>query len=69
MFYAKTAIGECAELRIELNDETIYTTCPGCGEEILVDLNDVIIDGQLDLGGTSIYCGECATKRFMGQEQ
>ena len=62
MFYAKAKIGEDAELKIELHDENIYTACPGCGEEIQVDLNDVITDGQIDFYGTSIYCSECSRK-------
>ena len=49
----------------EITDENVFTRCPDCGQEVSVDLNDVIDDeGQLDLFGTGVCCAECSRNRW-----
>ena len=58
MFYVK--LGEYA--RAEINDENVVTDCTVCGEQISVDLTEVL-QGR-DLCGTSIICRDCTAKRM-----
>lgn len=48
MFYVKSQLDESTTLLTEITDENVFTRCPDCGQEVSVDLNDVIDDeGQL----------------------
>ncbi|HIU43429.1 MAG TPA: hypothetical protein IAB67_03945 [Candidatus Ventrousia excrementavium] len=49
--------------KLYIESDNVYTTCPQCGKEHAVDLNDAIIDGVLDLYGLDIFCTECSAKR------
>lgn len=62
MFYIKTEVGNSVTITAEINDDNVFTLCPECGEEHRADLQDAVIDGQLDLYGTAIYCAECSAK-------
>lgn len=62
MFYVKTKIGEGCTLRTEITDENTYTICIDCGNEIQIDLDEVIIDGHIDLYGMGVRCEECSYK-------
>lgn len=62
MFYVKTQIANI-EIKIELYDDEIFTSCNNCGKEIEVDsqaLISVLQDG--DLASTSLACVECTSK-------
>lgn len=48
--------------RLYIEDDNVYTTCPRCEKEHKVSLSDQVIDGELDLHGTSVYCRECSTR-------
>lgn len=63
MFYIKSEVGNGVTITAEINDDNVFTRCPECGEEHQVDLQDAVMDGQLDLYGTAIYCAECSAKR------
>lgn len=66
MIYHKFSINDEIEIRVPLYDDEIFTQCPGCGKEIQIDSNlltDIIKDGG-DMGGTSIYCEECSSKKI-----
>lgn len=58
MYYVRDHRGK----KIWIEDNNVFTQCPRCGKEIPVDLNDGIVDGQLDLYGTSWYCSGCSEK-------
>lgn len=61
MFYVKTNISDNLEIKVDLYDDEIYTTCPICGKEVQVDPMDfaeVLKEG--DLAGTQIYCDKCS---------
>ena len=65
MFYVKFHLDESTTLLTEITDENVFTRCPDCGQEVSVDLNNVIDDeGQLDLFGTGVCCAECSRKRW-----
>lgn len=56
MFYVKSQLDESTTLLTEITDENVFTRCPDCGQEVSVDLNDVIDDeGQLDLFGMPVW--------------
>ena len=63
MFWIKTDIGNGISIKAEINDDNIFTTCPECGEEHQVDLQDAVIDGKLDLYGIRVYCEACSRAR------
>ncbi len=64
MFYVKEPISDTMEITIEItieiNDENVFCRCPICGREVLVDLEDVLGDGNGDLFGTSVMCEDCS---------
>ena len=62
MFYVKERINEGAEISIDITDENVFCRCPICGREVLVDLEDVLGDGNGDLFGTSVMCEDCSRK-------
>lgn len=65
MFYVKSQLDESTTLLTEITDENVFTRCPDCGQEVSVDLNDVIdAEGQLDLFGVGVCCTECSRKRW-----
>ena len=64
MFYVKEKLSEAAEVRVEIHDDNVYCTCPGCGCEVQVDLIDVLCNDQGDLYSTSVYCTDCSMERL-----
>lgn len=44
MFYVKTQLDESTTLMTEITDENVFTRCPDCGQEVAVDLNDIVDD-------------------------
>lgn len=58
MFYIKTE-HEGKQVKINIYDDEIFTSCLNCGKEIQVDtelLRDILADG--DFASTSIGCCE-----------
>lgn len=64
MFYAKEKLTDTVEVKVELNDENVFCTCPDCGEEVAVDLSCVFADGFGDMYSTAVLCTECARRRL-----
>ena len=62
MLYVKAKTDE-AEIKVVITDENVYTVCPDCGKEHMVDIIDLCENGDFDLYGTSVYCPECGKKR------
>ncbi len=61
MFYVKTKINEETTITTEITEENVFTKCPECGKEFVIDLYDVFADGG-DLCSTVIYCSDCSAK-------
>lgn len=59
MIYVKAKTDE-AEIKVVITDENVYTLCPICGKEHMVDIIGLCEDGNFDLYGTSVYCPECS---------
>jgi hypothetical protein len=64
MFYVKQTINDSLEIRVEIHDDNVFTTCPDCGVEICVDISELFSDGESDLYGTAIFCPECSKSRL-----
>lgn len=62
MFYVKEKISDAVNVTVEITDENVFTRCPGCGNEVCIDLAELFSDGECDLYGTSVYCEECSLK-------
>lgn len=66
MFYIKTKINEGTYITTGITDENTFTRCIDCGQEVQVDLDDMIVDGHLDLYGSGCRCEECSYKLATG---
>lgn len=65
MFYTKAQIDPNTAIVTEITEENVFTLCPDCGEELAINLNDVVGDnGLLDLFSTGVCCAECSKKRW-----
>lgn len=64
MFYTKATLTDTVEVKVELNDENVFCTCPDCGDEVCVDLSEVLADGIGDMYGTAVLCQNCAIRRI-----
>ena len=62
MFYVKEKLSDAVEVSVEITDENVLTRCPGCGDEVGVDLAELFSDGESNLYGTAVYCDECSRK-------
>lgn len=63
MFYVKCG----RRVRRTLRNDNIFTRCPGCGKEQVIDLWEVFRAGG-DLYTTVILCETCASKRAAAEE-
>lgn len=68
MFYIKEKISDTVEAVVEINDENVFCTCPGCGCEVNVDLSEVFSNVNADLYGTAVYCSECSKRVREGKD-
>ncbi len=48
--------------KLFIESDNVFTQCPRCGKERQIDLADMVIDGELDLYGTAVYCEKCGEK-------
>lgn len=63
MFYVKESLTDGVDVTVEINDENVFCSCPVCGREVPVNLQDVLSsDGDSDLMGTVVLCDECAER-------
>lgn len=69
MFYVKERLSDTTEVSIEINDENVFTRCPGCGSEVSIDLAELLSDGESDLFGTAVYCKKCSRKVRNGGDE
>ncbi|GGB43387.1 hypothetical protein GCM10011409_21250 [Lentibacillus populi] len=61
MLYVKTKINDQVEMKVDLYEDEIFSSCPVCGKEYQVDpleIADIISQGD-DFPGTSFYCNGC----------
>lgn len=66
MFYVKEKLSDTVGITVELHDDNVFCTCPGCGCEVGIDLAELFSDGESDLYGTAVYCPECSRSRLEG---
>lgn len=62
MFYVKEKLSDAVEVTVEITDENVFTRCPGCGDEVSIDLAELLSDGESDLYGTAVYCDKCSRR-------
>lgn len=63
MFYIKTKITDDVEVKINLYDDEIYTTCPKCGKEMQVTTEDIkLVFMEGDFSSSSLLCEDCSSK-------
>ena len=66
MFYTRTRLGKDTTLISEIRTDNVFTRCPYCDEEILVNLEDVLCDSEGDLEGSTVLCSECS-RNWLGK--
>lgn len=65
MFYIKTKINDDSCITTTITEANVFTTCIDCGAEVPVTLDDMIVDGHLDLFGIGCRCEECSYRYAM----
>lgn len=63
MFYIKSKLRNGETIKTDITDENVFTCCPECGREILVDISEIFFNGEGDLFSTNIICCACTKKR------
>ena len=64
MYYVKEKING-VEVKIEINDENVFTCCVECGNEIAVDIvEEIKCNPDFDLYGTGRICGQECSEKF-----
>lgn len=54
--------------KLPISCDNVYTTCPQCGREHKVDLEEILESGEHDLDTTQVYCEECSAQREAERE-
>jgi hypothetical protein len=66
MLYIKTQLTDQVEIKIDLYEDEIFTTCPSCGKEFQLESEDL---KQIeDWASTSISCGNEKCNKWMKEE-
>ncbi len=65
MFYVKETVSDSMDVTIEINDENVFCRCPRCGDEVQVDLQEILKEG--DIFGTVVFCERCSRKMRGGK--
>lgn len=63
MFYVKAHLPDDVTLTTEIRNDNVFTRCPCCGEEVKVDLVELLGDGKSNLEGTTVYCQACSRRK------
>ena len=61
MFYVKVPLTNGISIQAEIHSDNVITHCHCCGNEIPVDLTNVLSDGSNDLESTRLLCPECSS--------
>ncbi len=64
MFYVREKIGNPVDVTVEIHDDNVFCTCPGCGCEVEINLAELFSGGEGDLYGTRVYCPDCSRSRL-----
>jgi len=64
MFYVKENLSDTVLVTVEIHDDNVFCTCPGCSCEVEINLAELFSNGEGDLYGTSVYCPECSKSRL-----
>ena len=60
MFYVKAQLADGVTIKSEIRNGNVVAHCHCCGNEMPVNLADVLEDGTNDLEGTQLLCRECS---------
>lgn len=61
MFYVKKKISNGIEINIDIEYDNVYTRCPECGVEHMIDIAE-FANEDFDIESTEIYCEKCSEK-------
>lgn len=54
---------------IAIHEDNVLAVCPECGKPHMIDPEHMVVDGSLDLYGTTVYCEECSEKMKAGDRE
>ena len=60
MFYVKVPLTNGISIQAEIHSDNVITHCHCCGNEMPVDLANVLSDDSNDLESTRLLCPECS---------
>ena len=46
--------------KLIIRADNVYTICPRCGREHIVDLSDATFSDEFEIEFTHVFCNECA---------
>lgn len=59
MFFVKLQ-SENLTAKIQIEPDNVYTRCAGCGDEMQVNLETILQNGDADLLSTAVFCERCS---------
>lgn len=61
LLYVKAKINDQIEIKVDLYEDEIFTSCGTCGKEMEVEPEEIaeIIKSDSDFVGTTYYCKDC----------
>ena len=62
MFYVKKKLADGAEINVDIEYDNVYTRCPKCGVEHMIDLEECAKDESFTFEGTCVYCEKCSAE-------
>ena len=62
MFYVKKKLADGAEINVDIEYDNVYTRCPKCGVEHMIDLTEYGKDEGFDLESSCVYCEKCSSE-------
>lgn len=70
MLYIKAKLNNQVEIKVDLYEDEIFTSCGDCGKEMNVDQDMImsIFNDEGDFAGTTFFCEECSQKRISKRE-
>lgn len=63
MFYIKEKLGQNLEMKVDIHDKNVCTRYPYCRVEIVVDLVEVLSDGESNVHTTAVVCFTCTENK------
>lgn len=69
MFFIKEYLGNQSELITYITEDNVFCTCPNCGADVQVSLNEAAKFADGNIHELSVYCDACAKTWYENKSQ